>query len=96
MGLQAFLLRDLQNSTAIIDDFISDGVTDGRVMRQKIQEYIAGKTKKRKQQSANPAKQPEKKCPECGMAKLITPVGVAEPVLVCPLCRYSFYAEVQV
>jgi hypothetical protein len=33
----------------------------------------------------------EQLCPNCGRFVMVPPIGVAEPVLVCPSCHYSEY-----
>ena len=45
--------------------------------------------------SVTPARRTEQPCPSCGRFVLVRPRGVAEPVLVCPACRWSIYEGVR-
>jgi hypothetical protein len=84
--LSAYNGRTLQDCKAILIIAERMGLSIGQVI-------TALDSKTPEVVNARPYTDQEKeiKCPSCGRFVLIRPKGVAEPVLVCPSCRYSEY-----
>lgn len=96
LNFNAFSDRDLATTLAVL---AQDRQMSVEELVHAVQEEISRRGRLAGVEPAQPLRtgsgQAEKRCPSCGRFVLLRPKGVAEPVLVCPACRYSEYAGVR-
>ena len=96
--MDAFTLKQLQDSRALLQYFVSNGVTDveraGLLLDKEIAMRISGMAKPVVHNGNSTVTKSHTLCPSCGRAYMVPPKGTDEPILVCPACRYSIYERV--
>lgn len=100
MNLDIFSAGKLQDFTALLNEFEGVGITDIRVIRERIHQHIyvreIGYKRERgmlRQPIARPAARP---CPSCDTTTMMQVILVSQSDIVhqCKKCRYSEYVEV--
>ena len=81
LKLDVYRISDLQNFMSLLNQFETNGVTDVRFIRQRVQNYLNGKFTVRRTKEAvilkremiKNSKIPTKKCPSCNNGLLVGP-----------------------
>lgn len=96
LNLDVYNLRTKQNFMAMLTQFESEGITDVRFIRQRVQNHIekssAGSGPIQRVKRVRKTRIPIVRCPEpdCGTVMRFANTGDEDiKVLVCPKCRFS-------